>query len=334
MRRMRTGPGASCVFVVAFAVAGLLGAVRADQDLRAQSVVARVGPTNITVADVEQRLRSVPDFQLATMGKSSEELRRKFLEEVLIKDALFAEEAKRRKLDESPAARERIDQLLRSARINLLKSELAITPEEIAAYYVENMGRFDTPERIAVYRILCPTREEAVRVIAEAKANGGLRRWNDLAREHSSDKATSMRGGSLGALAHDGSSSEPSVRADPALFAAASRVKDGEIVGDPVPEGTSFAVIWRRGSVPAVHRTIEEEASAIRQVLVRKKLETGLKDLLKKLRADRKVEEQPQLLDVLEVDSSGEVVQRKRPGLAPRTAAAPPAPSATPRGLR
>ncbi len=345
---MRTRAGASCVFAVAFVVTGFFGVVRADQDPRGQAVVARVGSTTISVADLEQRLRATPDFQLAALGKnaggqkaapsntneSPDELRRKFLEEVLIKDALFAEGAKQRKFDQSPAARERIDQVLRAARINLLKSELAVSPDEIAAYYVANMGRFDAPERIAIYRILCPTRDEALRVLADARANGGLRRWNDLAREHSIDKATALRGGSLGALAQDGSSSEPSVKADPALFAAASRVKDGEIVAEPVPEGNAFAVIWRRGSMAAVHHSIEEEAGAIRQVIVRKKLEDGLKDLLKKLRAERKVEAQPQLIDVLEVDASGDVVQKKRPGLAPRAPALPPAPSATPRGLR
>jgi peptidyl-prolyl cis-trans isomerase C len=124
------------------------------------------------------------------------------------------------------------------------------------------------------------------------------------------------------------------VKADPALFAAASRVKDGEIVPEPVQEGNSWGVIWRRASMPAVHRTIEEESSAIRQVLTRKKMEDATRAMLKKLRSDRHVEESPQLIDIVEVDSSGDVGARKRPGLAPRKPALPPAPSATPRGLR
>jgi peptidyl-prolyl cis-trans isomerase C len=54
------------------------------------------------------------------------------------------------------------------------------------------------------------------------------------------------------------------VRFDPVLFAAAARVKDGEMVGEPVKEGDAFAVVWRRGTLPAVRRSVEEEASAIR----------------------------------------------------------------------
>ena len=322
------------VLPVALALAASLGVVRAEPNARSQTVVARVGSTEITVASLEQRMKSIPDFQLATFGKTHDEQKRNFLEQVLVREALFAEGARAKKLEQSALVRERSDDVLRAARLSSLKTELPVTPEEIAAFYVENHGRFDSPERIAVFRILCPTREDAAMVIAEAKKSGSLARWNELARERSLDRATSLRGGNLGFLAPDGSSSEASVRVDPALFAAAARVKDGEFVSEPVKEGDAFAVVWRRGTLPAVHRTIEEETTAIRQVLARKKLEEGTKDLIKQLRADRKVEEEPQLIDLIEVDSSGSVFQRKRPGVVPRKPATPPAPSATPWGLR
>ncbi len=308
--------------------------MRAEQDSRQQAIVATIGTTEITVSLLEQRLKSVPDFQLATFGKTPDEQKRNFLDQVMVKEALLAEGAKSKKLDETPEVRERTDAALRGARLNLLKTELAVTPEEISAFYVENVSRFDSPERIAVYRILCLNKEEAASVIAEFKRDGTLAHWNDLARERSIDKATSLRGGNLGFLAADGSSNEPSVRVDPTLFKAAAKVKDGEVVGEPVKEGYAFAAVWRRGTVPAAHHTMDEEVGAIRQVLTRKKLEEGTRALLKSLRAERNVEEEPQLIDVLEVDSSGSVLQRKRPGVVPRKPAMPPDPSSTPRGLR
>jgi len=317
-----------------FAAAIAHKSVGAHQNSRLDEVVARVGTSAITVAAIEERLRAVPDFQLAALSASSGDVRRHFLEEVMVRDALFAEGARARKLDQTTRARERIDQTLRSARIELLKAETVVTPAEIAAFYGENRARFDSPERIAILRILCTSRDEAVRVLAEAKANGGPQRWTALARERSIDKATSLRGGALGFLAKDGSSSEPSIRADPALFAAARRVKDGEFVPEPVEEGTAYAVIWRRGSTPAVFRTLEQEASSIRQVLVRRKLEEGTRSLLKRLLADEKVEVHSDLVELIEVEPSGDLSPRKRPGLAPRRPALAPAPSATPRGLR
>lgn len=331
---MGTRGGALLVCLVSLAAVSDVTRVRADQQARTGAVVAKVGSNEITVLALEERMKSVPDFQLAALGKSPDERKRAFLEQVLIKEALFVEAAKAQKVDRTSPARDRIDDALRIARLDVLKTELAVTPEEVVAFYLDNRGRFDTPERIAVYRILCPTREQAAGVLADAKQNGSLLRWNELARERSVDKATSLRGGNLGFVAADGSSSEPSVRVDPTLFAAASRVKDGEMVPEAVKEGDSFAAVWRRGSVPAVHRTIEEETNAIRQILLRKKLEDGTRALLKDLRSAHHVEAQPQLIDLIEVDSSGTVVPRKRPGVIPRKPAMPPAPSATPRGLR
>jgi peptidyl-prolyl cis-trans isomerase C len=329
---MRIGAGALSVFGVTSAITCAIGAVRADSDSHA--VVATVGSAEITAAALEKRMKLIPDFQLATLGKTPEEQKRNFLEQVMVTETLLAEGARAKKLDESPAVRERMDEALRVARLSLLKVEMTVTQDEVAAFYVQNQGRFDSPDRVAVFRILCRSRDEASGVLADAKQSGSLPRWNELARERSIDRATALRGGNLGFLAADGSSSEPSVRVDPALFAAASHVKDGEFVAEPVKEGDAFAVIWRRGSLPAVHRSVEDETVAIRQVLARKKLEEGSKELLEGLRAKHKVAEQPQLVDAIEIDANGTVVQRKRPGAVPSKPSTPPAPSATPRGLR
>src|SRR5262249_40429678 len=70
----------------------------AANDAHAEQVVARVGAVTITAGDVERRLRQVPRFQLVTFGKSADEVRRNFLERVLIQEALFAAGAANEKL--------------------------------------------------------------------------------------------------------------------------------------------------------------------------------------------------------------------------------------------
>jgi peptidyl-prolyl cis-trans isomerase C len=319
---------------MAFAAAAVTFNVVAEQDPSGALVVAKVGSRLVTARTLVLRLSAVPEFQLATFGASPGEIKRNFLEQVVVRDELFAQGAEARKLDQVTRARERIDHALRTARINLLRENIDVTAAEIAAYYAENRARFDAPERIAVTRILCATRAEAAAVLADAKSNGTPQRWNDLAREHSLDKATSMRGGALGFLAQDGSSSEASVRADPALFTAASKVKDGEFVPEPIAEGKGYAVIWRRGSTPGVRRTLEEESAGIRQVLARRKVADAVKGLTDSLRSVQKIEEHPELVDLIEVGPEGGVAQRKRPGVAKRRPVQPPAPSATPTGLR
>jgi peptidyl-prolyl cis-trans isomerase C len=321
---------APCVLLV---VSALPARVGADDALSGDLVVARVGQKPVTARALVARLAAVPDFQRATLGSSPTEIKRNFLEQVLVRDELFAQGAEAKKLDAETRAKERIERALRTARIDLLRANLEISPAEIAAYYEENRDRFDAPERIAVTRILCATSAEAESVLAEAKA-GGVQKWNDLARDRSIDKATSMRSGALGFIAADGSSSEASVRVDPALFAAARKVRDGEFVPEPVPEGQAFAVIWRRGSTPAVHRTLAEETAPIRQVLVRKKLGDAVKRLTEELRSGRKIEERADLVDLVEVGQDGSVAPHKRPAVTQRAPAEPPAPSATPSGLR
>lgn len=331
---MRLRKSVLCALGVVFAAAAVTVNVVAEEGTSGASDVAKVGTRSVTARAFVQRLRGVPDFQLATFGSSPSEIKRNFLEQVVIRDELFAQGAEAKKLDQATRAHERIDRALRTARINLVRENIEVTPAEIAAYFADNRARFDAPERVAVTRILCATRGEAMSVLAEAKSNGGAQRWNDLAREHSQDKATYMRGGALGFLAEDGSSSEASVRADPALFAAARKVKDGEFVPEPVEEGSGFAVIWRRGSTAGVHRTLEEETGAIRQILGRRKLGDAVKSLTDALRSADKIEEHPELIDLIEVGPEGSVSQRKRPGIAKRRPAEPPAPSATPSGLR
>ena len=48
--------------------------------------------------------------------------------------------------------------------------------------------------RVAIWRILVGSREEGVKVIDEVKKDNSVKRWTDLARERSLDKATNMRG--------------------------------------------------------------------------------------------------------------------------------------------
>lgn len=309
----------------------------AASDAHGDQVVARVGAVAITAGDVERRLRAVPRFQLVTFGKSPDEVRRHFLERVLIPETLFAAGAAAEKLDNVAPTRDRVEEILRTARIAAIKAELAsagVTHDEMARYYQDNVSRFQAPERLSLWRILCANKEEALAVIADAKKDGRPQHWNDLARDHSMDKSTAMRGGSLGLIAADGSAAEPNIKVDPHLFTAAASAKDGEIVGDPVPEGNGFAVLWRRGSTPAVRRTLEDEEPALRQVVLRAKLEQSVKDLIKMLRVQNRVEESPALVDTISIDGSGQMEPRRRPGVVPRKPVGRPEPLATPRGLR
>lgn len=315
----------------------LLASQNAVAQARESQVVVKVGDAAITVGEVERRLEVLAPHQLSALGKSPSEVRRNFVERVLVPELLLASEARRRKLPDEPATRQQIQGALRVARLKALRDEIAnrgINREEILQYYAANKERFESPERIQVWRILCKTEEEARKVLAEAKKAGTPEKWDELARAHSIDQATAMRRGNLGFLAPDGTSQFQGVKVPEAIVAAAAKLKDGEIAPEPVRENDGYAVIWRRGSTPAVQRSLDDEIEAISQVLWRQKAEEARKALVTELREKHLREYNPQLVSIIAIDTEARLGLQKRPGQAERPAKGKPAPSGSPGQMR
>ncbi|MEO6600301.1 MAG: peptidylprolyl isomerase, partial [Polyangiaceae bacterium] len=225
--------------------------------------IARVGSEAISAGSLTRRLAKIPDFQRLALGSTPELLKRKVLENELIPDLLFAEEAARLKLDAQPSAQRRTRELLREALERQLRQETAarspVTADDIKAYFEANRSRFETPRRLHIWRILTDDEALAKRMIAESKGVDGIQHWSQFARENSLDKATHLRNGDLGFVHPDGNTDTPTLRVDPALFAAADRLSDGDLSPEPMKEASHFAVLWRRGSSKGVTRTVAQE---------------------------------------------------------------------------
>ncbi len=306
------------------------------------AIVAKVGVRTITVAEVERKLAQMPPFQLRYFGKTHDEIRRKFLEEGVLKEALYAEGAEAAKMRDLPEVGERVRSVLRNAIVSKIRAEVLasgpVTDAEVRAYYDANPDKYHAPPLVAIWRILVSTREQALDVIQKAKADLSPKRWNELARDLSLDKSTSMTGGNLGLVAPDGTSTNfPDAKIDLALVRAAEGVKDSELVPEPVQEGSSWAVVWRRQSRKAVDRPLELEAPSIKQTLMHERTQKKIQELVRDLRKQHLGETNPDLLEILGVNAMGEVSPAKRPGTLPssrRPAAGPPAPTQTPVGPR
>lgn len=334
---------AAFVVVAALAAASLPGAVaRADASSSPSSpVVARVGSRVITAAELERRLAEVPLYQLRAFGRTASEVRRGFLERVMVREILFAEGAAERKMAERPEVQDRLRGVLRAALLGRVREETAtgspVTDAEVRAYYEQNRAKYRAPARVAIWRIVVASREEAQSILDDIKKDPNVKRWSDLAREKSLDKSNSMRSGNLGFVTPDGTTGEPDVKVSPEIIAAANAVKDGELVPDPVKEGDRFSVVWRRQSMREVERTLEQEALSISQILAHQKLETNLKSLLDKLHREEVALFSPELVDQIEITATGDLQQLRRPGVLPsskRVGPASPAPAQRPGGLR
>ncbi|HEY4120000.1 MAG TPA: peptidyl-prolyl cis-trans isomerase [Byssovorax sp.] len=297
----------------------------------ASRVVARVGDRTITVSELARRLGQVPAFQLRVFGDTPDAVRRNFLERVLVRELLFSEGARLRHLDERPDLADRIRAQLKNDLVNDVRTrargERAITSEDVKAYYDKNASKFNSPARMSVWRIQVANEKDAAALIAEFKKDPSVKRWTDVARERSLDKSSYMRGGNVGYVAADGSTSEETTRLEPAAMAALARVKDGEIVPTPVREGDRVSVLWRRQTLRPVSRPLELETVPIRQILARKQTEDTLKALLDQLRASAGVTTQPEELDAFEIEPGGDLGVQRRPGsVARRPTVAQPRP--------
>ena len=271
--------------------------------------LAQVGSLSISSAALTRRLATIPDFQRAALGDTPDKLKRAVLQTWLVPELSYAQEAERLQLAQRPSVRLRERELLRQAMDRELRAELArqhpVTAAEIHAYFEANRARFETPPRLHVWRILTDDEALAKKILAESKGSDGLRRWSEFARENSLDKGTHLRNGDLGFIHPDGDTDTPTLRVDPALFAAASQLSDGALADAPLKEGGHFAAIWRRGSMKAVTRTLAQETGSIRQVLERKRLEDARSELLTTLRSKYLRESHEALLETFVYDPEG-----------------------------
>ncbi|WP_437534304.1 peptidyl-prolyl cis-trans isomerase [Sorangium sp. So ce726] len=335
-RTLKLPLGAAAMAAVCAASTGLSLRAEAQPAAAADAPVARVGDAAITASEVERRLAQVPPFQLQTFGRTPEAIRKNFVSQVLVRELLLAQGAAAQKLTERADVQDRVRGVLRSALLQRIQAEAAasspVTDEEVRAYYEAHRDRFSSPAMVALWRILVATRGEAEAILAELKKDPSPQRFKDIAREKSLDKATSMRGGDLGFVASDGTTSEPGLKVDPGLLSAAAAVKDAELVPEPVPEGDGFAVLWRRQSRKPVSRSLEQEAPSIRQILAHGKAEAQVKQLLDRLRAQDVSGHAPELVDLIDITSTGDLQPKKRPGTlaSGRRPGAPP-PSPVPR---
>lgn len=301
-------------------------------------VVARVGSHAITAAELERRIANIPAFQLRSFGKTPEAIRKSFLENVLVREALFAEGARAAGMAGREEVSERIRGVLRNTLVAQMRAQAAsasaVTDQDVRAYYEANARKFHTPARLALWRIQVATQGEAASLLGALEKDLSPRRFSDLAREKSLDKTTNLRGGNLGFVEPSGATGEPGVGVDHALFDAASRVKDSELVPEPVKDGSHFSVVWRRQSMKAVDRPLEMEAASIRQILAHQRAEASLTTALAALRKQHVTELLPELVDLIDISSSGELSALQRPGVLPLRRGAAPRPTTGSSGLR
>ncbi len=283
---------------------------------RRAAVVVRVADRTVTLGELESRLGALPRFQLAEFGATAAEVKKGFVEKIVVPELLLEVAGDKRDFPGAGALARRLSRTRSNATLRAVRQQVPapdrLAAEEVKAYYESHKAQYDAPEKVAVWRILVATKEEALAVIAAAKKDLTVAAFTTLAREKSVDKATNLRAGNLGFLTDDGISNEAGLRVEPAIVRAAKTVKDGELVQTPVEEGThGFAIVWRRGTVPPIKRTLAESDEQIRAVLVRRIADDLTAKLLADLKKDRVGPIDTELVRTVALPSFLDVTPRK-----------------------
>lgn len=308
-------------------------------------VVARVGDREITVAEVEGRMRQVPLYQLRVLGKTPDQIRRAFLVH-MIDQELLVQGAQSEKLTQRADVAGRHKAVLRSALLASIRQQAGdvstVTDDEIAAYYKDHQEGYRSKKLLKLWQIVVPTREKAEQLLEQIKTDPDYQKepvkvWGELAAKHSLDDKTKKRQGNLDFVRPDGTTKHPDVKASPKVYEAANQVADGELVPEPVQVGPTFVIVQRRGTRETPERTLDSETPAIRRKLVQVKYEQKVKALRDQLRK-LATEIHPERVDRIEVTlPEAEIVPVSRPGGLPRTrhpAAGSPRPGGRPGRMR
>lgn len=174
-------------------------------------VVGKAGDFILREADMERLIDGQPAGLAASLRNDSAQ-RASFVKQLLQVKAIAAR-ARKEKFDRKPEIREQmgnvIDQYLAQEYVARTVSEpVAVTEDELKAYYREHAKELEVPESVTVRQIFIACSDEATleqRAKAKAKAAGILEQlgkgadFAKLAREQSEDD-TAAKGGALGTL--------------------------------------------------------------------------------------------------------------------------------------
>jgi peptidyl-prolyl cis-trans isomerase C len=241
-------------------------------------VIMTVGDHKITVAEFTQIMEMFPAQQRAYYtGPGKQKFADDFSQLLILSD-----EAKRRKLDDDPAVKQRIgllvNQSLASSLIQSIQEGIKITDNEVQKYYTAHLKEY---EEVKARHILIRTqgsrapipegKKDLTNEEAKTKAEEIYKQvtapgadFAAIAKAESYDKDSAQRGGDVGLFPHG--------RMVPEFEAAAFALKPGEI-SQPVKTQFGYHIIKVEENKT---RSQEEAKSDIETTLRREKLEQSI----------------------------------------------------------
>ncbi len=270
-------------------------------------VVAEIGAQKITKADLDKRIESAIENQLAQFAAMLPEADRKrqkeqmlkrfspasqrlqFLQQMIGEEVLYRR-ARETRLPESDEVRE----LLRDSERRLLAQQVIarevtagveLTGTDLVNHYKANLEHYKEPARAKVSHILLEN-EEAAKAVQKKLAEGG--RFADLAKELSLDESTKATGGEIAGEVVAGAP-VPGIGASEEFTGAVFATEAGKVAEAIVKTDKGAHLILVRERVPERTPQLDEIQSRVSQELRRIKEGELQEKLLKELKEDYNV---------------------------------------------
>jgi parvulin-like peptidyl-prolyl isomerase len=269
-------------------------------------VFAKVGSETITVGELDRIIAARSPYARKRI-QETDALRE--LADAQVESELFYQGAEKLGYADDPDVRRFVEQTLVKAFVRKEFEEARnpndVSDEEIRAYYEEHPDQFRRAPMRRARHILVASKKEALE-IRERLGDDPKAKFRKLAKEHSLDGETNVRGGDLLYFTEDGKvvGRESSDTVDARLVAAAFALKDTGQLSDPVDMGDGkWSVLELTGIRPEQVQSLEQVSTAIRRQLWREERGAALDAMLVELRTELKPEIYPERLDAIVLDS-------------------------------
>ncbi len=239
-------------------------------------VVAEIGNEKITLDEVDQKLKEIPE-QYQGMALTRKDL---FLDSIINQKLLYAA-AQKEGTGKDPKVQSQIEEatkeiLIKAYLAKEIEDKAKVTDEDAKKYYADNKTKFKDPEKIKVFHVLLDNEADAKDVLAKLKAGGD---FAALAKERSKCPSKE-KGGELGLITKGQTVPE---------FEQAAFALQLNQLSEVVKTQFGYHIIKVTEKVPEKELSYDEVKDRLKQMLLSEKQKKRFEALLKDLRDKNKV---------------------------------------------
>jgi len=234
--------------------------------------IIKIGSEEIKNSDVLATWKGLfPNGSAPDFSGFDENVRQNVLRGLVSEHLIYAEAVKAG-VDKDPEVKKRIAAVEKQVVMqNFIeaKSKTLVTDEQLHAAYAEKQAAAKGQEEVKASHILVATEEEAKKLSAEIKKGADFEK---LAKDNSTDKGSSTKGGELGWFSKD--------KMVPEFADAAFKLKKGE-VSDPIKSEFGWHIIKVEDRRPLQIASFDEMKEQLRGAIANKAVQSYVESLIK-----------------------------------------------------